>query len=413
MAARDPDGEGLLPHLEEDIQEHRSAESRIRYWARFLVSRLPGAPSLANVHPTPRKQQRILIFRLGSLGDTVVALPSFHLIAEAFPSAYRAVLTNFPEHRKAPPLSAVLGDSGLVQEYLEYPPHASLIMKLRHTRRQLRELQPDIVIYLMPVRTRWQIFRDRVFFNLCGIRHIIGLPETKRQRTGLMNPCTGLWTHESERLLSTLSHLGQIDLCDATAWEFHFTAEERRKAYSAMHALPSDKPILALSLGAKNPVNEWGHGKWMELLTQLPSLLPDWSLILVGAQEDYEPSQKLARCWPFPAQNLCGALSPRESAIVLQTAAIFLGQDSGPMHLAAAMRTPCVAVFSSRNPPGEWFPYGKNHEVIHHPVPCGGCRLTACTTQKKRCINEIQPLEVKGAVERVLSKLNGKPECNQ
>jgi len=64
--------------------------------------------------------KRVLIYRLGSLGDTVVALPCFHLIARAFPDAERRLLTNFPIHAKAPPSEAILGGSGLVHGYMRY-----------------------------------------------------------------------------------------------------------------------------------------------------------------------------------------------------------------------------------------------------------------------------------------------------
>ena len=52
--------------------------------------------------------RRVLVYRLGSLGDTLIALPSFHLIARAFPSAERRLLTNLPVAAKAPPAAAVL-----------------------------------------------------------------------------------------------------------------------------------------------------------------------------------------------------------------------------------------------------------------------------------------------------------------
>ena len=64
--------------------------------------------------------RKVLIYRLGSLGDTVVALPCFHLIARAFPNAERVMLTNFPVHAKAPAAASVLGDSGLVHSYMRY-----------------------------------------------------------------------------------------------------------------------------------------------------------------------------------------------------------------------------------------------------------------------------------------------------
>ncbi|MGI4829588.1 MAG: hypothetical protein ACRYFU_15540 [Janthinobacterium lividum] len=67
-----------------------------------------------------RTVRRVLIYRLGSLGDMLIALPAFHLIARAFPEADRRLLTNSPVHAKAPAAAAVLDGTGLVQGYLRY-----------------------------------------------------------------------------------------------------------------------------------------------------------------------------------------------------------------------------------------------------------------------------------------------------
>jgi lipopolysaccharide heptosyltransferase III len=104
--------------------------------------------------------------------------------------------------------------------------------------------------------------------------------------------------------------------------------------------------------------------------------------------------------------NLCGKLSPRESAAVLARAKLFLGHDSGPMHLAAAVGIPCVAVFSARNRPRMWFPWGSQHEVIYHRTDCWGCDLDTCIEQKKKCLTSILPAEVLGVVHRVLARLS-------
>jgi hypothetical protein len=64
--------------------------------------------------------RNVLIYRLGSLGDTVVALPCLHLVARTYPNAQRVLLTNFPVNSKAPAAAAVLGGTGLVHGYMRY-----------------------------------------------------------------------------------------------------------------------------------------------------------------------------------------------------------------------------------------------------------------------------------------------------
>ena len=101
--------------------------------------------------------------------------------------------------------------------------------------------------------------------------------------------------------------------------------------------------------------------------------------------------------------NLCGKLTPRESAACFARSKLFLGHDSGPMHLAAAVGTPCVAIFAARNLPRVWFPYGKQHRVIYHEVDCMGCGLETCIVEGKRCLRGISVDEAYATVAEALS----------
>ena len=74
------------------------------------------------------------------------------------------------------------------------------------------------------------------------------------------------------------------------------------------------------------------------------------------------------------------------------------------MHLAAAVGTRCVAVFSARNLPGVWFPFGADHRVIYHDVPCKGCGLETCMKFEKRCITSVSVDEVFSTVVEALDR---------
>src|SRR5919106_1776569 len=132
----------------------------------------------------------------------------------------------------------------------------------------------------------------------------------------------------------------------------------------------------------RRPFGRWGP--W-----RTGARLPEWGLAMLGAADERARSDALAANWPGNRANLCGRLTVRESAAALTRARIYLGHDSGPMHLAAAVGTPCVAVFSSRNLPGEWFPYGDRHRVLYHSISCQGCRLEVCVERQKACIRSI------------------------
>jgi len=72
------------------------------------------------------------------------------------------------------------------------------------------------------------------------------------------------------------------------------------------------------------------------------------------------------------------------------------------MHLAAAVGTPCVAIFSARKPPRLWFPHGPQHRVLFHDVSCMGCKLETCIVERKRCLTTITVEEVAAQVQAAL-----------
>src|SRR5260370_27617117 len=122
--------------------------------------------------------KRVLIYRLGSLGDPLIALPAFHLIARAFPDAERRLLTNFPVNVKAPPAAAILENTNLIHGYFRYAARTRSPRELLSLWWQLHRWRPQVLIYMGPARGVESARRDARFFRLCGISRLIGVPVT-------------------------------------------------------------------------------------------------------------------------------------------------------------------------------------------------------------------------------------------
>src|SRR5579863_10235870 len=150
-----------------------------------------------------------------------------------------------------------------------------------------------------------------------------------------------------------------------------------------------DLPTIAYGPGTKMQSKDWGAEKWRGLLERLSAEFPQYGLVLIGAKEDNAVSEYAASSWQGPKINSCGTLTPRESAAVIRRARLFLGPDSGPMHLAAAYEVPCAIPFASLDLRGRWFPIGKGHRPIYREVACSNCRLQVCVERAKVCINSI------------------------
>lgn len=200
-----------------------------------------------------------------------------------------------------------------------------------------------------------------------------------------------------------LAVLGSTRLNNAGSWNLHLTAQEKDRARQCLNGWGGKKQFIACSTGTKVEVNDWGTRNWQQLLQRLSQAYQSYGLVLIGAGDEFVRSERASRDWSGPKLNLCGILTPRESAAVLKRAAVFVGHDSGPLHLASSVGVPCVAIFSARNKPGVWFPYGNNHQVLYHKTDCYGCGLEVCERYKKKCITSITPEEVINAVGQILS----------
>jgi heptosyltransferase III len=352
-----------------------------------------------------RPIHRVLIHRLGSLGDTLVALPAFRLVRETFPEARITVLTNYAhsDHVKSVGMAAILDGAGLIDNYLYYPVALRNVRELFRLRNGIARERFDAVIYLSsPFSTATKVIRDALFFLGCGIRRQYGFPYTLRGRVNVPLTGTNLYQSESDRLVSNLKHLGQVDLHDNQWWDLRLSASEQTQARGYLAGAIDDCRFFALSIGTKVPANDWTQPNWHALVRSLNERYPDRGLVAFGSADEYDRSASLLNIWSGPRLNLCGKPSPRVSAAILQTADCFLGLDSGPMHLAANVGTPCVVVFSARIHRGVWYPRGPGHQVIYHETECAHCQLFVCVAHNKKCILSIAHDEVVQAVEKLL-----------
>ncbi len=351
------------------------------------------------------KVRRVLIYRLGSLGDTVVALPALHLVARTFPNAERRMLTNIPVNAKAPAAAAVLDGTGLVQGYFKYGVGTRSLRELALLWWRLVWWRPQVVVYLAASRGVDAAKRDARYFSLCGILRQVGVPLTGSMQENLVGMPDGALEPEAKRLVRNIAELGDGRPDDPASWDLRLSAAEIAKARAVLRPA-AGMPVIAVSVGTKVQSKDWGAENWRALLGRLASVYPGHALAICGAGEEFAASEVAAEGWreagSAPVVNLCGKLTPRESAALFADSRLFVGHDSGPMHLAAAVQTPCVAIFAARNKPRVWFPYGKQHRVVYHEVDCWGCGLETCIVEQKRCILSISVAEVLYEVAKVL-----------
>jgi heptosyltransferase-3 len=350
----------------------------------------------------PSRINRVLIYRLGSLGDTIIALPCFHLIARRYPNAERRLLTNIPVDPRAPSPSAVISGTDLVHSFMSYPRGLRNPNQLHRLMSAIRQWKPEILVYLTEARDLCTLARDMIFFRLSGIKQIVGIPWRSLERRQQRRPGEELYESEAARLARCIAILGDADLQNPENWSLRLSSDLREYAEEILRGWHGKECYIVCSVGTKVEVKDWGGVKWSKLLERLGANFRNIGLVLIGSQEESERSCQAAAGWSGSVLNLCGKLSPRETAAILEPAVSFIGHDSGPMHLAASVGVRCTAIFSARCMPGVWFPWGGKHRVIYHRTPCAGCELERCVSLHKACIESITVDEVyQAAAEQI------------
>ncbi len=219
-------------------------------------------------------RKRVLIYRLGSLGDTLVALPALHLVARAFPDADRRLLTNFPVNAKAPPAAAILEGSNLVNGYFRYLAGTRSPRELLGLWGQLIRWRPQVLIYMGSARGLAAARRDERFFRLCGISSLIGVPLTDDMQQNRWEESAQALEPEAARLTRNLFELGDANLDAPATWDLRLTPAEHAKASEALRPTcwPSVdcRQLSAPSVSRKTGVARTGAPFSLPLLSLIP-----------------------------------------------------------------------------------------------------------------------------------------------
>jgi len=354
-------------------------------------------------------KKRILVFRIGQIGDTIAALPALWALRQQFPGARIVVLNEIPAKKTHLPPEAVLPPTGLVDGFEKYPGGASAKHFFVAWRQisQLRKQGFDTLVYLTPsARTKKQRLRDQLFFRLCGIRHLLatkGFYENMQPKA--LDRSLVPLPKEADALLERLKLDGlPVPTAGKGCMNLGITEMERGRARDWWRQNGSPQTPhgwVAICTGGKASSQLWPPERYAEtvrLLINSHGIFP----VIIGSKEDRTIGEKLLSQWDI---GLCaaGELSVRGSAALVETARFYLGNDTGAMHLAAAAGIPCVAIFSARDWPGIWEPYGSSHKVLRFDVPCSGCKLEVCD-KELQCLTGIQVQQVYEACVELLER---------
>jgi lipopolysaccharide heptosyltransferase II len=352
----------------------------------------------------PAEVRRVCIYRIGNIGDTVCAVPAMYAIRRAFPKAEMVLVTS-PGARGMPGAAELLGGVSWLSDIAVY--YREEIGGLRGRLRWIAELRRrhfDVWIELPVENATFRILvRNMIAARAAGARWGRGW---LIDRTGLLARAQSeviRFPTETVRLLALAAELG-IPMPEPARAEFplELGAVERRAADTILAARGIEgAPMVALAPGAKREPNRWPAMRFTEVGRHLAAR--GFQVVLLGGPGDTATCASIAQSIGAGAVSLVGATSIRESCEMLRRCELLVCNDSGVQHLAAAVGTPCVSIFSCRDFLGKWFPHGAAHIVLRKWVACHTCLLDHCPYDN-RCIGMVAAGEVIAAADAVIAR---------
>ena len=314
-------------------------------------------------------RKKILVLRYRFIGDTILTVPFFRNLRRAEPDAHITWVM-------APGSADVVKGIPYVDEIIYWDPvtihadsrggHRTLMSKLSFIR-QLRANRYDTVYVLK------RSFSSAIIALLSGARQRVGFDTEGRS---FMLTKGVPYCPEQHEVLSFLDVLRAdgITVSDdyLEAWISDDEAETADELLSKEGMLPEAR-LLALHPFASYPEKSWPLENFAEAATQLQEnrgLTP----VIFGGGRDVELRDRCHELFPAGTIDLVGKCSLRVSMAVLKRCTVYIGNDSGIMHLAAAVGLPLVAIFGPTSPE-RFGPWSKSARVVSSRFPCSPCRL--------------------------------------
>lgn len=345
----------------------------------------------------PETVREILLIRTAYIGDVVMTVPMLKPLRERFPAARVSFLTAArarPVLEGNPHLDAILSYDPFWFYPTGYAAYRRFIRKLRQTpfdlvveaRGDIREL----FLLVRPLRARYKVGYD-VGGGGYLLTHVVPYPGLK---------------HKVEYHLDIARHLGCPER--PLEWGIHLGDRERAEVDALLAGAGVSGEFVAVHPGSRMPLKAWFPERYAALCDALAGRhrLP---VVLLGGPDERPVVERIAGSATRATVNLAGALTLRQLAGVLARAAALVCNDSSPMHIAAAMRTPTVAIFGPSKS-RETAPYATVSRVVEKDYPCRpACDESTCRNIARPlgCLRDIAVGEVLAAVEGILAESRG------
>jgi len=183
------------------------------------------------------------------------------------------------------------------------------------------------------------------------------------------------------------------------------TTEEESSADQLLDQLgvQRSQPIVVLQPGARYWFKAWPPERFAELADRL-TFQYGCQLVIGGSDQDIDLANRIRQMAKSQPLIMAGRTTIKQFAAIAKKSALFVGSDSGAMHMASAVGTPVVALFGPSDP-AEWGPRGCQVEVIYKGLDCRRCFHPTCERGEESCMRQIAVEDVFAAASRLMGAL--------
>ena len=321
----------------------------------------------------------VVLVRLRSLGDTVLATPAFALLRRALPTARINVAM---DERFA----ALLDGQPDIDGVLRMAARAGITAKTKLLR-QIRALRPDLCVDMHGGSTAAWLTALSGAGCRAGFEHFrhawaYNVPIPRAQE--VLGRAPDVRVHTAEHHAAAMIHLGaeRVEIPGA-----RLAAKPHRE----------DRPYVVIHAGAAYFTKAWSVTHFVTVATEIREQHGLEPVFLAGPEEE-ELARRVQGFEVRKGLSVAGLMS------LMAGAELFVGNDSGPSHVAAAFGVPCVTIFGSSDSQA-WHPWRSLHRVVETTWDCKPCRGDRCYAfNAPRCILSVTTESVSHAVADVLSR---------
>lgn len=312
--------------------------------------------------------QTILVIKWDEIGDMATATHVFELLKTSYPQAKLTVLCK-----------------PFVKSLIAHDPH-------------IDEIITDIQAYNKPyqlvveLRGTWNTLL-KSFLHKAKYR--VGRAEVRVANRGQQ-------LHEIATNAAVIAPMAlSVNTTLKPRLYFSEADEKNVQAFLMEHEI---KKFAILHVGARRVLRQWPLERFAQIANFLHTQY-QLEIIFAGTIED-EPQIQIVKEWlNFKSFSFTNGFSLSEFSCLCNKASFYVGNESGPLHMASAFDVPLLGLYGP-GVPNVFYPMGKNSKVLHHVLACNPCNQLDCVEPQSPCITRIQVLDAELAIAELMERIN-------